>query len=77
MAYDAVHQRVVLYGGGETWEWDGVNWTQATPAQSPSVVSGHDLAYDVARQRVVLFGGNEPADPISRDWSQTRGSGTV
>ena len=44
MAYDAVRQRVVLFGGwgssgrrlNDTWEWDGVNWTQATPTQSPA-----------------------------------------
>ena len=64
MAYDAARQRVVLFGGagnmtgyGDTWEWDGSDWTQRIPATSPSARSYHAMAYDAARQRVVLFGG--------------------
>src|SRR5262249_23125979 len=43
LAYDSVRDRVVLFGGvssasilgfGDTWEWDGANWTQRAPAQS-------------------------------------------
>ena len=57
---DAARQRVVLFGGvrlQDTWEWDGVSWTQATPAQSPSARWAHAMAYDAGRQRIVLFGG--------------------
>ncbi len=68
MAYDALHQQLVLFGGitavngsfvvvGDTWVWDGSNWTQMSPSTSPSARSGHVMAYDAARQRVVLFGG--------------------
>lgn len=67
MAYDAVHQQVVLFGGEEepaetaalsdTWVWDGVNWTQKTPATSPPARFGHQMAYDSAGGHVVLFGG--------------------
>ncbi len=42
---------------GDTWEWDGTNWTQLAPASSPSSRADHAMAYDSARQRVVLFGG--------------------
>ena len=64
MAYDSARQRVVLFGGdlgysgyfGETWEWDGANWTQVSSG-GPSARSRHAMAYDSARQRVVLFGG--------------------
>jgi len=54
---------VVLFGGSasgylaDTWEWDGAQWTQRTPALSPSARNGLALAYDSARARVVLFGG--------------------
>src|SRR5262249_8951846 len=40
-----------------TWEWDGSNWTQQSPATSPSARTFHAMAYDLVRQRTVLFGG--------------------
>ena len=64
MAYDAARQRVVLFGGSQssgylsdTWQWDGTNWTQAAPANSPPARTLFAMTYDAARQRVVLFGG--------------------
>jgi hypothetical protein len=69
LAYDAARARVVLFGGlgacgssastpcGDTWTWDGVTWTQATPGTAPPARYDHALAYDAARERVVLFGG--------------------
>ena len=54
----------ILYGGawnttisGETWLWNGTNWTQLHPANSPGLLSGHAMAYDEARGQIVLFGG--------------------
>src|SRR5262249_39673365 len=41
----------------DTWEWDGTQWTQRTPASSPSARSDHAMAFDESRGRVVLFGG--------------------
>ena len=49
MAYDAARAQVVLFGGldgqilqdehplekDDTWVWDGTNWTQKSPANSP------------------------------------------
>jgi hypothetical protein len=60
-----MRQRVVLFGGnisgvgflGDTWEWDGTNWTQLTPSASPSARLAHAMAYHAARQRVVLCAG--------------------
>ncbi len=69
IAYDAARGRAVLFGGqrptagiaeedlADTWEWDGVNWTQLQPTDSPSARAGHAMAYDPSRKRVVLFGG--------------------
>src|SRR5206468_7815872 len=72
MAYDASRQRVVLFGGAigfgfsgivaDTWEWDGVNWTQKFPATSPSPRLLSAMAYDAALQQIVLFGGS-PGSP--------------
>src|SRR5258708_2980545 len=64
MAYDSQRARTVLFAGadfsanmGDTWEWDGSNWTQQSPPSSPVSRSQHAMAYDSQRSRVVLFGG--------------------
>jgi N-acetylneuraminic acid mutarotase len=67
--------RVVLFGGSagfdssnnrirfnDTWEWDGTNWTNKTPANptfttNPSARTAHAMATGLAG-RVVLFGGS-------------------
>ena len=68
MAYDPAHELVVLYGGtiagrgegsagGDTWTWDGTDWTQleigpGAPGrrEGPSMITAGD--------RVILFGGH-------------------
>jgi hypothetical protein len=77
MAYDSTRQRVVLFGGcvgatspsslGDTWEWDGQNWSQSNPPVSPTPRRGHAMAYDSVRQRVVLFGGASSAPSVYHD----------
>jgi hypothetical protein len=63
MAYDATHGQVVLFGGfgtgylGDTWTWDGTDWTQRTSAHAPSPREAMSMAYDAAHGQVVLFGG--------------------
>ncbi|MBL8951720.1 MAG: hypothetical protein JNK82_13140 [Myxococcaceae bacterium] len=63
-AYDAEHQRVVVFGGGDvlprgdTWELFGTRWVERIPVASPSARSHHAMVYDAARKRVVLFGGD-------------------
>jgi len=56
LVYDAARQRVVLFSGNDTWEWDGSLWTHVA-AVGPSVRRFHAMAYDAVRSRVVLFGG--------------------
>lgn len=60
LAYDELRKRTVLFGGitstlaflDDTWEFDGVDWQQQTPAHPPT--SGvATMAYDQVRQRVV------------------------
>lgn len=62
MAADRARNRVVLYGGtqswaplADTWEFDGVAWTQL--ASSGPSARHTSIAYDAARQRVVMAGG--------------------
>ena len=62
MVFDSCRNRIVLFGGGgfaETWEYDGADWTRATPNASPpggTHLAG--MAFDSARCKVVLFGGS-------------------
>ncbi|MEM7201654.1 MAG: hypothetical protein AAF628_15405 [Planctomycetota bacterium] len=88
MAYDVARRRIVLYGGtggagpvaqlGDTWEWDGTNWVQRTPAHSPGTRDNHRMAYDATRQRTVLFGGirtrpglSRPLPAVTFEWDGT------
>jgi hypothetical protein len=45
----------------DTWEYDGVNWTQVTTASGPSARGYHAMAYDSVRGKVVMFGGYSSA----------------
>jgi hypothetical protein len=64
MAYDAARERVVLYGGNydnhassmyDTWEWDGTDWHEVTPATSPEITYYRmTMAYDATSQHVML-----------------------
>jgi hypothetical protein len=65
IAYDGANQEVVLFGGylgfgasflGDTWTWNGSEWTERTPANSPPPGSGA-MAYDAKIGKVVYFGG--------------------
>jgi hypothetical protein len=63
LAYDSIRGVTILFGDcsaqalGDTWEWNGVTWTQRFPANSPSPRCFHTMAFDSARGVVVLFGG--------------------
>jgi hypothetical protein len=86
MTYDAALSQVVLFGGydasnffGDTWTWDGTDWTKRTPAHSPSPRFGMGMAYDAARGEAVLFGGfGKPGSALfgdtwtwdGTDWTQ-------
>jgi hypothetical protein len=79
MAYDSARMVTVLFGGtadnnsvhalNDTWEWDGTNWTEQTPANAPSPRTAHAMAYDSARSVAVLFGGiDEAGNPLNDTW---------
>src|SRR5579864_8601744 len=65
MAFDSAHGQVVMFGGtsdlrvnlNDTWLWDGSNWTQQSPQDSPSARVGHAMVYDSSHDQTVLFGG--------------------
>src|SRR5262245_7822685 len=68
LAYDAARQRTVVFGGqslflgspavelGDTWEWDGIDWTQRNPANAPSARYDAAMTFDSVHQQIVLFG---------------------
>lgn len=77
MAYDAAHGKTVLFAGvsganpsglRDTWSWNGINWTQELPANSPPTRWQHAMAYDAARERVVVFGGWGVSSGLDDTW---------
>ena len=70
MTYDVARQRVVMVGCqdpactvGDTWEWDGAQWSRVTPTGgdgSPEPRYGQGLAYDTTRGVVVMQSGQGP-----------------
>lgn len=67
MVYDPVRDNVVLFGGetegsstpvANTWIWDGTNWTQVFPADSPPGRIFAAMAWHPGSETVVLYGGN-------------------
>lgn len=68
MTYDFGRHVAVLFGGeihhptgsplvGDTWEFDGTNWTQRFPLNSPTPRSQAQMVYDLQLGRCILFGG--------------------
>ena len=79
MTYDAAVNQVVLFGGlgstgintlGDTWEFNGSNWTQVAPATSPTARSYASMAYDTSTKQVVLYGGLDPSsNTLGDEWT--------
>jgi len=84
IAYDAVNQVVVQFGGGAsnaTYEYDGAGWTAVAAAPAPSARTYPVLVPDPAGGGLLLFGGLSAAtgaalndtwryQPATRTWVQ-------
>ena len=68
LVFDSLRSVTVLFGGisaspiggqsfNDTWEWDGVTWTQRTTATTPFRSGRNGMAFDPLRGRTVVFGG--------------------
>ena len=79
MAFDSRRGRTVLFGGttfgsggsaqaGDTWEWDGTNWTQRTPTSSPPSRWGHTMVYDSWAGMSLVFGGAGDSGALNDSW---------
>ncbi len=79
--YDPIHQQVVLFGGGndqggggatmtygDTWLWDGHNWTQPPLTNQPTAKFYADMAWDASRGRLVMFGGRLSGGIFADSW---------
>ena len=69
--YDPNGQAVLMFGGhdwneivsgagpkGDTWSFDGNDWTQLSPTTVPPARQGHRMVHDRNRGTVVMFGGS-------------------
>jgi hypothetical protein len=72
MAYDAHAGQAVLFGGsylnataplGDTWVWDGSNWTEMHLSVNPPARFGAAMAYDARSELVIMFGGYTGPSP--------------
>jgi hypothetical protein len=79
IATDPVRKRVVLFGGfvtqgifggvsDETWEWDGSDWIQQTPAAAPAARGGAAMAWCANSARIVLYGGGDSGGVAGDTW---------
>jgi len=78
MVYDAAQGNVVMFGGSgpayanfrtnNTWVWDGSNWSQLSPPNSPSPRDGAKMVYDPIRQELVLYGGTTQSGDVHETW---------
>lgn len=69
MAYDSNREVMVIFGGdpdgkglthlNDTWEYDGSNWSEVMPDQSPPgrVNINQSMVYDDSRGKTIIFGG--------------------
>lgn len=65
MAANPVADSILLFGGvgglssyNQTWSYNGTNWTQLFPANSPPYRFYTGLVYDLTRGVYVMYGGN-------------------
>jgi hypothetical protein len=89
LAYDPARRNVVLFGGvtgtpqdpqvhDDTWTWNGTDWTEQHPADSPPGRFAFPLVTDPATNGILLFGGAGPGFALlndtwtwdGRDWTQ-------
>ena len=79
LSYDYHRKVVVLFGGlfyngvhseylRDTWEWDGVAWTEKTTLSSPPRSYEGAMAYDYHRKQTTLFAAAEMNDADVSFW---------
>jgi hypothetical protein len=83
MVYDAKRKRMVLFGGdgpgpndefNDTWEFDGITWTEKKNISAPPPMEKHSMVYDADRNLVVLNGSGQTWEYDGIDWTQKDGT---
>ena len=76
LAYDPVRNQAVLFGGadyvsafGDTWTFDGTNWTEQTLLVAPAPRSGSTFAFAAQQQRLVLCFGKRGTAVVDETWT--------
>ena len=84
MVFDSARSQTVLFGGesavvdlGDTWTWDGTNWTQKTPATSPSARQQFGFVYDSVQNQSILFAGTQYLESGTNDTWAWNGSNWI
>lgn len=79
MCYDLLRGKVVSVGGvgggtfgfpsNETWEYDGVNWTNMTTSPNPGAIDRPAMCYHIGIGKAVLFGGAFASTIYDATWT--------
>jgi len=78
IAYDSAHQKIVIRGGGtlpgqtlygDTWTYDGNDWTEVAVGTGPSARVAPAIAFDEANGELVLFGGGTWSPYYADTWT--------
>jgi hypothetical protein len=82
MAFDSGTQMSILHSGvvtdslsdtlvDDTWTWDGANWAQLSPANSPGPLISFMMTRYPTAAKVFVFGGqkNNPGRIVSNTWT--------
>ena len=83
-AYDPVDGYLVLFGGGgvgsvalgDTWIFQGMQWTQLTPTVSPPALGGGTMTYDAQTGTLLFFGGGSSGTFSAETWTFSGGQWT-
>ena len=75
IAYNALEDRIILYGGGKSgrqdmWAYDySLNtWSELTPSVNPGWISWNEMVYIPGLDRLLLFGGITGAIVWGKTW---------
>lgn len=77
MVYDPRRDKIVMFGGwspssgfywGDTWEFDGIDWSQVSTTNSPAGRAGTRMVYAPDLGGIILFGGGEASNFVNDTW---------
>jgi hypothetical protein len=79
--WDTTGGRMLVFGGftspsgrlNDLWSYDGANWTELMPPNSPPVRTAHTAVWDSTNARMLVFGGSGNTGRLSDLWSYDGG----